>query len=121
MEDPFALPEAPAAAETVVIKLALRALVVDDGGEYEGAPASWCRGCLADMGGQRAVKLAGRWMHEACARTRLDPAYPRDAWLVIAEHLAASPKRHSTAMLRAALTALAAMARDSGNAAPAAG
>lgn len=37
---------------------------------------------------------------------------PRNAWLTIAEHVAKAPSKHPAATIRAALTALARIARD---------
>lgn len=119
---PPAWPEERPGPEPIEITLVLPAVLADYRTEYDEPPASWCRGCLGDIGGdKRAVKLAGLWMHEACARKRLDPAFPREAWLLVAEHIAAAPSRHRVATIRAAMTALAAMLRDGGPAAPAAG
>lgn len=113
-------PADPPARDSVDITLSLPAYVFGDVFGDEWTP--WCLGCVRDIAtDELVVKLCGLRMHEACARKRLDPAFPRAAWIAVAEHIAAAPSRHRAATVRAALTALAAMLRDSGTAAEAAG
>jgi hypothetical protein len=110
----------PAAAaepppRSVEITVSLPAWVSGDDGVYGDEWTPWCLGCGRDIGGgETAVKLGGLRMHEGCARQRLDPAFPRAAWIAVAEHIAAAPRRHRAASVRAALWALAAMLREAG-------
>ncbi|MBL6280130.1 hypothetical protein JMF97_28610 [Micromonospora fiedleri] len=102
-------PESPPPRTTVEITVCLPASVAGD----EWTP--WCLGCGRDIAdGQVAVKLGGLRMHEGCARQRLDPAFPRAAWIAVAEHIAAAPSRHRAATVRAALWTLAALLREAG-------
>ncbi|MDG4796974.1 hypothetical protein [Micromonospora sp. WMMD1082] len=102
-------PESPPPRTSVEITVCLPAFMVGD----EWAP--WCLGCGRDIGDRQvAVKLGSlRWC-EGCARQRLHPAFPRAAWIAVAEHVAAAPSQHSAASARAALWTLAAMLREAG-------
>ncbi len=112
-------PAQPPPRTSVEITVSLPAYAVDVLGD-ESTP--WCLGCGGDIGGgQVAVKLGGLRIHEGCARQRLDPAFPRAAWIAVAEHIAAAPSRHRAASVRAALWSMAAMLREAGPAGEAAG
>ncbi|TDB69337.1 hypothetical protein [Micromonospora sp. KC721] len=109
-------PADPSTPKSVEITVSLPAWVVGD----DRTP--WCLGCGRDIAdGEVAVTLGGLRMHEGCARQRLDPRFPRAAWIAVAEHIAAAPSRHRAASVRAALWALATMLREAGTAGEAAG
>ncbi|NLU77807.1 hypothetical protein HCA58_05225 [Micromonospora sp. HNM0581] len=106
-------PESPPPRTSVEITVCLPAFVVGGVAGDEWTP--WCLGCGRDIAdGQVTVKLGGLRMHEGCARQRLDPTFPRAAWIAVAEHIAAAPSRHRAASVRAALWTLAAMLREAG-------
>ncbi|TXS50154.1 hypothetical protein [Streptomyces sp. t39] len=80
----------------------------DDGGRNpDGAPYGLpdCPHCHTEYGGRMARTLDGL-VHEECVNAWLSRRDERDAWKVLASHVARYPSRQSASAVRAVIRAL---------------
>lgn len=82
----------------------------DGGRDQHGAPYGLpdCPHCHTEYDG-RMAKTADGLVHEHCLKGWLSRRDERDAWKVLAAHVAKQPSRQSAATLRAVIQALLAM------------
>lgn len=92
------------------------ALVAEDRSTYDHMnghseymwPADWCHG--ADNGGygcgkpiehdQPIRKVRGEWLHDACARKAYAASTPAEAWILLADAVAARPHTFKATEIR---------------------